>query len=85
MYPIAEGTTTCVLTTINNIACLVFLVLPTIPGIGEWVGVHWGISVCVGVHWGISECVGVQLVSVWVYNHSDIVCECVGVQSFTHW
>jgi FLVCR family MFS transporter len=35
-YPIAEGSTTCVLTTFNNLGCLIFLLLPNVPGINEW-------------------------------------------------
>ncbi len=33
-YPIAEGVTTCLLTSLNNIGCLVFLIFPEIPGLG---------------------------------------------------
>jgi len=35
-YPIAEGSTTCVLTTFNNLGCLIFLLLPMVPGINKW-------------------------------------------------
>ena len=34
-YPIAEGLTTSVLTLINNFWCLVFLFVPSIPGLGS--------------------------------------------------
>lgn len=40
MYPIAEGTTTCLLTVFNNIGCLLFLFAPMIPGIGN-VWANW--------------------------------------------
>eukprot|EP00050_Salpingoeca_kvevrii_P009593 m.309662 g.309662 ORF g.309662 m.309662 type:complete len:454 (-) comp23486_c0_seq1:160-1521(-) len=37
-YPIAEATTTTVLTTLNNVFCLLFLIGPVIPGLGnQWV------------------------------------------------
>ena len=36
-YPIDEGTTTTVITTLNNVFCLIFLILPSIPGLGnQW-------------------------------------------------
>ena len=35
-YPIAEGSTTCLLTTFNNLGCLIFLLLPNVPGINEY-------------------------------------------------
>jgi FLVCR family MFS transporter len=34
-YPIAEGITTGVLTTMNNVGCAIFLILPEIPGLGK--------------------------------------------------
>ena len=30
-YPVAEGSTTCLLTTLNNVGCLLFLFAPNIP------------------------------------------------------
>eukprot|EP00045_Choanoeca_perplexa_P017090 m.241508 g.241508 ORF g.241508 m.241508 type:complete len:454 (-) comp17446_c0_seq9:5225-6586(-) len=37
-YPISEGTSTAVLTTMNNIFCGIFLVMPSIKGLGDrWV------------------------------------------------
>ncbi|EGD76858.1 hypothetical protein PTSG_08206 [Salpingoeca rosetta] len=37
-YPIDEGTTTTVITTLNNVGCLIFLIMPSIPGLGNtWV------------------------------------------------
>ena len=33
-YPVAEGITTGLLTTMNNAGCLVFLLVPSIPGLG---------------------------------------------------
>jgi len=37
-YPIAEGSTTGLLTTLNNVGCLVFLFVPDIPNVGNaWV------------------------------------------------
>ncbi len=33
-FPIAEGLTTGVMTTMNNLGCVVFLILPEIPGLG---------------------------------------------------
>lgn len=34
-YPIAEGSTTCLLTTLNNIGCLIFLFLPNIHSLSD--------------------------------------------------
>ena len=34
-YPIAEGITTGLLTTVNNVCCLLFLIFPEIPGMGN--------------------------------------------------
>ena len=34
-YPIAEGITTGLLTTVNNVCCLLFLIFPEIPGMGS--------------------------------------------------
>ena len=45
-YPIAEGLTTSVLTLINNFWCLVFLFVPSIPGLGSstsWM--NWSVVV----------------------------------------
>lgn len=33
-YPVAEGTTTMMLTISNNLGCLIFLLLPLLPGLG---------------------------------------------------
>jgi FLVCR family MFS transporter len=42
-YPVAEGLTTCVLTSVNNLGCLVFLLIPMIPGIGTaWM--NWSVA-----------------------------------------
>eukprot|EP00040_Diaphanoeca_grandis_P013199 m.66797 g.66797 ORF g.66797 m.66797 type:complete len:469 (-) comp23725_c1_seq2:84-1490(-) len=35
MYPIAEGSVTALLTTFNNVGCLIYLFAPMIPGIGN--------------------------------------------------
>jgi FLVCR family MFS transporter len=35
MYPVAEGVTTGIVTTVNNLGCLVFLILPYFPSLGE--------------------------------------------------
>jgi FLVCR family MFS transporter len=41
-YPVAEGSTTCLVTTMNNVGCLIFLFLPSVkslsnnPGWANW-------------------------------------------------
>ena len=35
-YPIAEGSTVCMLTTMNNIGCLLFLFAPNVPILNEY-------------------------------------------------
>ena len=34
-YPVAEGSTTCLLTTFNNIGCLIFLFLPNVKALNN--------------------------------------------------